>query len=108
MAVLAGLGRRNVREARLFHGCVAVAAVDAHGSDVMSVTELDGLIDRHFLARDVAGPGNRHDDPPEEAQRHDRADNAGLGPEVTASMEDLTHRPGVVALSESYRLYRTE
>ena len=53
MAVHAGLGRRDIRISRVFYRSMAVAAIDAHRTDVMRVAKLHGLHPRHALVGGV-------------------------------------------------------
>src|SRR3954452_2347745 len=86
---------------------MAVAAVDAHRSDMVRVAELDRLIPRHTLAGDVSGPRDGDDHPAENAGEDQRRQDAELGPDVGAGMEDLTHRSGVRTRSKSLQPIRT-
>src|SRR4029450_573287 len=92
VAVHARLRRRDVRERRLFHGGVAVAAVDTHRPDVMRVAALKWLVAGVGPPRDVPGPGDRDHPPSEKGHEDQRRDDADLGPDVGAASENLTHR----------------
>jgi hypothetical protein len=71
---------------------MTVSAVDAHRPHVVRMAELHGLIDRHTLAGHVSGPREADDDPPEKPCENQGDDDADLGPDVGAGMENLTHR----------------
>ena len=70
---------------------MAIAAVDAHRPDVVSVAELNRLVLGLALARDVAGPVDGKDHPPEETHETEGCHDADTGPDVGASVENLTH-----------------
>src|SRR5579872_5151957 len=55
VAVHAGLGRRDVRELRIFDRSMAITAVNAEPADMVLVAERHGLLDRHLGPRGVSG-----------------------------------------------------
>src|SRR6185436_12477171 len=92
VAVHAGLGRRNIGERRLLHRRMTVAAVDAHGADVMRMAELHGLIAGQALAGHVAGPRDRDYDPAEEGDKDQQTQDAQPGIDIRGAGKYLTHR----------------
>jgi hypothetical protein len=72
------------------------------------MAELYRLILGDALAGDVPGPRQANHDGSEEADEHDPAQDADLGPDVETSVENLTHRSGVCSyiINKANRLYR--
>src|SRR5215475_3310132 len=100
MAVHAGLGRRDVREGRLFDTRVAVPTVDPHRADMVLVGELDRLDPRHALLRDVGGAVDDVEEPEEEGDEENETEDGDARDGVRAAMEDLSHGRVGVTISQ--------
>jgi hypothetical protein len=99
MAVHAGFRGRNVGKRRFLDGGVAVPAIDAHAANVMSVAELDWLVDVDVLVGVVGRPVEQCEGRPEAADDEYECENAEPGIDVGIAMEELTHRVDVRAFS---------
>ena len=75
MAVHAGLGGRNAREAGNLHRGVAVTAIDAQSGDVMLMAEGHWLRLAHASVSDVGRTLNLITDPTQSDHHKDRAEN---------------------------------
>src|SRR5713226_5631562 len=78
VAVHARLGGRNVGEARCLDRGVAVATVEPHVTDVMSVTEGNGLLPRDSGLRGPGRAAPRAEKPQKESQDEHRSEDACL------------------------------
>ena len=92
---------------------MAVAAVDAFSPDVVSVAELDRLLDEHILVGVVSREVEQSDDTAENGGESDGGQDAQSGIDVRVAIEDLTHRVDVRAafskrLLETGGLQKTE
>jgi hypothetical protein len=92
MAIHTGLSRRNACIGKLLDCGVAVTAIDAVISDVMFVTELNGLFAREIRLSVIGGSVEFEQEPDDYRDEENRAEDANFRDEVGASMKDLTHR----------------
>ena len=91
MAVHARRGRRQARGRRRFDGSVTVAAIDAVVTDVMFMTELNGLLTFDPLAGVPGGTIQLDSDPKQSDDYEYSAINRDFRQRVRAVMEDLWH-----------------
>src|SRR5215467_1924673 len=95
MAIHTGLGGRNARERTGFHGCMAIAAVDAVVANMMLVAKGNRLAagDAYFgdIRRfiDCRQRGNQKD------QQDNAAENADSRKGIGAGMEYLAHSSSI-------------
>ena len=92
MAIHTGLSRRNACVGKLLDGGVAVTAIDAVISDVMFMTELNGLFAGEISLSVVGGPVEFEQEPDDYCDEENRAEDANFRDKVGTSMKDLTHR----------------
>lgn len=92
MAIHTGLGRRDACIGELLDSRMTVTAVDAVISDVMFVTELNGLFPGEICLCVVRGPVEFEQKPDDYCDEENRAEDANFRNEVGTSMKDLTHR----------------
>lgn len=91
VAVHARRGRRQARGRRRFDGRVTVAAIDAIVTDVMFMTELNGLLTFDPLASVPRGAIQLNSDPQQSNDYEYSAINRDFRQRVCAVMEDLWH-----------------
>jgi len=94
VAVHARRGRRQARGRRRFDGSVTVAAIDAVVTDVMFMTELNGLLTFDPLAGVPGGTIQLDSDPKQSDDYEYSAINRDFRQRVRAVMEDLWHYRG--------------
>ena len=82
MTVHAGLRRRDVGERRLFHRGMTIAAVEPLTTDVMSMAELDRLLDEHVLVGVVSRQVDHADHAAKNGGESDDGKNAESGVDV--------------------------
>src|SRR6185369_12200433 len=92
MAIHTGLSRRNACVGKLLDGGVAVTAIDAVISDVMFMTELNGLFAGEISLSVVGGPVEFEQKPDDYCDEENRAEDANFRNKVGTSMKDLSHR----------------
>ena len=94
VAVHARRGRRYARGGGCFDGSVTVAAIDAVVTDVMFMTELNGLLTFDPLAGVPGGTIQLDSDPKQSDDYEYSAINRDFRQRVRAVMEDLWHYRG--------------
>src|ERR1017187_439160 len=95
MAVHAGLGRRNIGEARSLHGGMAIAAIHAQTAGMMRVAERHGLFPSLIGACCVGRPVQLGEDPGQKGQDENGAEDRNPRECVRAAMKNLRH--GLIA-----------
>ena len=91
VAVHARRGRRYARGGRCFDGSVTVAAIDAVVTDVMFMTELDGLLSFEPSAGVPGGTIQLNSDPQQSNDYENGAVDRDFRQRVCAVMENLWH-----------------
>ena len=94
VAVHARCGRRQSRGRGCFDGSVTVAAIDAVVTDVMFMTELNGLLTFDPLAGVPRGTIEFNSNPEQSNDYENGAINRDFRQRVRAVMEDLWHYRG--------------
>ena len=91
MAAHADLGGGQPGESRLFHGGVAITAIDAVVGDVMFMRERHRLIFRHGDIRDERSLVDPIRRPKNSTRSQEDRNDADLGQTVRAAVEYLRH-----------------
>jgi hypothetical protein len=91
VAIHAGLGGRNTGGGGAFHGRMAVTAIDAVVAHVVLMAELDGLLARDVLVRQIRSAGQAHHTP--ESQGCEQRPEKDTEPrdEIRTAVKNLSH-----------------
>src|SRR6185436_12786972 len=93
MAVHAGLGGRNVGEARFLYSRVTVQAIDSEPADMVLMAELHRLHPRLIDAGGIAGAAQLRKGPRQKTNNEDRAEYRNSGERIGTAVKDLGHKP---------------
>ncbi len=91
VAVHAGFGWRNARGRREFHARMAIPAIDAIVPDVVLVTELNRLIARYVLIRQIGRTRRQQNPCQRQTRQKERGKDTETGDEIRAAVKNLRH-----------------
>ena len=91
MAIHACFGRRNPRRRGELHACVAIPAIDAIISDVVFVAELNRLITRYILIRQIGSTRRQEHSCQRQTRQKKRRKDTETGDEIRATVKNLRH-----------------
>jgi len=91
VAVHAGFGWRNARGRREFHARMAIPAIDAIIPDVVLVTELNRLIARYVLIRQIGRTRRQQNPCQRQTRQKKRGKDTETGDEIRAAVKNLGH-----------------
>lgn len=91
MARHARLRGGDAGKAALFHGSVAITAINAELCDVMAMAKGDGLFEHDVRARHIRRALQRAKRPKQEPDKKNTAKDADFGKSIRAGMKDLRH-----------------